>query len=42
MVSSSVLYMFVKKEENLGLTIYKIEMFMHDNVPNIAPSGLNM
>ena len=25
-LSSSVLYMFIKKEENLRLTIYKIEI----------------
>ena len=31
----SVLYMFIEKEENLRLTIYKIEIvFVHDVVPD--------
>ena len=39
MLSYSVLYMFVKKEENGRLTIYKIDS-VHDNVPDIVPNGL--
>ena len=39
MLSYSVLYMFVKKEENGRRTIYKIDT-VHDNVPDIVPNGL--
>ena len=39
-ISSSVLYKFIKKEENLRLfTIYKIKI-LHNDVPNIVPDGL--
>ena len=31
--------MFVKKEENGRLTIYKIDN-VHDNVPDVVPNGL--
>ena len=42
-VSSLVLYRFIKREKNLRLTIYKIEMYdnvPYDNVPDIVPDGL--
>ena len=37
-VTSLFLSLFIKKEENLRLTIYKIEI-VHD-LPNIVPNGL--
>ena len=39
MVSSSVLYIVIKKEENLRLIICNIE-FVRNNIPNIVPDGL--
>ena len=39
MVASSVLYVFLKKEENLRLNIYKIEIFHGRACPILFPMG---